>query len=118
MSTIYISPDLSSYSPLNLSLTQWLCVFSCWVRLAPSQVLGLIPEKTKGYMTYHRKVIYNPGNIQLQITKSEANRNGVVEQHLGEKPPVRPLVLLKEENPRPALPHKQRSPGQDQLNRN
>ena len=117
MSTIYISPDLSSYSPLNLSLTQWLCVFCCWVRLAPSQVLGFFPERTKGYMTYHRKVIYNPGNIQLQITKSEANRNGVVEQHLREEPP-RTSTCTQEENPRPAVPHKQRSPGQDQLNRN
>ena len=35
--------------------------------------LGLFSEKTKGYMTYQRKVIYNPSNIQLQRTKSEAN---------------------------------------------
>ena len=56
--------------------------------LAWRQALGLFSEKTKGYMTYHRKVIYNPSKIQLQGTKSQANYwNGAVEQQLGEKPP-------------------------------
>ena len=43
---------------------------------------------TKRYMPYHRNVIYNPSNIQLQKTRSQAklNWNGVVEQQLGEKP--------------------------------
>ena len=78
--------------PLNLSLTQQENTHSHWVRLASSQALGLFSEKTKGYMAYHRKVIYNPSNIQLQRTKSQANWNGVVEQQLVEKPPVRPLA--------------------------
>ena len=73
--------------PLNLSLTQHENTHNHWVRLASSQVLGLFSEKTKGYMAYHRKVIYNPSNIQLQRTKSQANWNGVLEQQLGEKPP-------------------------------
>ena len=55
--------------------------------LAWRQALGLFSEKTKGFMTYHRKVIYNPSKIQLRGTKSQANWNGAVEQQLGEKPP-------------------------------
>ena len=72
-------------SPLNLSLSQQ----------ENSQTLGaarfkpsarFIHEKTKRYMKY-RNVIYNPSNIQLQRTRSQANWNGAVEQQLGEKPP-------------------------------
>ena len=43
-----------------------------WVRLASSQALGLFTKKLR-YMTYHRNVIYNPSNIQLQRTRSQAN---------------------------------------------
>ena len=95
MSTIHISPDLSSYSPLNLSLTQWLCVFCSWVGLAPSQVLGLFPKKTKGYMTHHRKVIYNPGNIQLQMTNQKLTEMGSWNNIWVKNLPVRPLVLRR-----------------------
>ena len=58
-------------SPFNLSLSQQ----------ENSQTLGaarfkpsarFIHEKTKRYMTY-RNVIYNPSNIQLQRTRSQAN---------------------------------------------
>ena len=50
-------------SPLNLSLTHQENTHNHWVPLASSQALDLFSEKTKGYMKYHRKVIYNPNNI-------------------------------------------------------
>ena len=34
-----------------------------------------IHVKTKRYMPYHRNVIYNPSNIQLQKTRSQAKLN-------------------------------------------
>ena len=61
------------YSPLNLSLTQHENTHNHWVRLASSQALGLFSEKTKGYMKYHRKIIYSLSNIQLHRTKLQAN---------------------------------------------
>ena len=83
-----------------------------WVRLASSQALGLFSEKTKRYMTYHRNVIYNPSSLTDVITYSSKELNHkltemgwYVHLHLGGKPQA-------------SCTHKQRSPGQDQLNRN
>ena len=59
--------------PLNPSLTLQEKTHNHRVRLASSQEFGLFSEKTKGYMTYHRKVTYNPSNIQLRRTKSQAD---------------------------------------------
>ena len=75
-------------SSLNLSLSQQENTQTLGTaRFKPSA--GFIHVKTKRYMPYHRNVIYNPSNIQLQKTRSQAklNWNGVVEQQLGEKPP-------------------------------
>ena len=64
----------NSHSPLNLSLSQQ----------GNTQTLGaarfkpnarFIHVKTKRYMPYHRNVIYNPSNIQLQKTRSQAKLN-------------------------------------------
>ena len=65
--TIGIGP-----SRLNLSLSQQENTQTLGAaRFKPSA--RFIHEKTKRYKTYHRNVIYNPSNIQLQRTRSQAN---------------------------------------------
>ena len=61
-------------SPLNLSLSQQENT-QTWgaARFKPSA--RFIHVKTKRYMPYHRNVIYNPSNIQLQKTRSQAKLN-------------------------------------------
>ena len=39
---------------------------SLQAKRCPDKALDLFTKKTKRYMPYHRNVIYNPGNIQLQ----------------------------------------------------
>ena len=58
-------------SPLNLSLSQQENI-QTWgaARFKPSA--RFIQVKTKRYMAYHSNVIYNPSNIQLQKTRSQA----------------------------------------------
>lgn len=59
-------------SPFNLSLSQQENSQTLGAaRLKPSA--RFIHEKTKRYLPYHRNVIYNAGNIQLQKLDHELN---------------------------------------------
>ena len=60
------------HSPLNLSFSQQENTQTLGAaRFKPSA--RFVQVKTKRYMAYHRNVIYNPSNIQLQKTRSQAN---------------------------------------------
>ena len=73
-SHLYIIVLLETGSPQNLSLSQQENTQTLGVaRFKPSA--RFIHEKTKRYMQYHRNVIFNPGNIQLQKTRSQAKLN-------------------------------------------
>ena len=64
----------STFSPLNLSLSQQENIQTLGAaRFKPSA--RFVHVQTKRYMPYHRKVIYNPSNIQLQKTRSQAKLN-------------------------------------------
>ena len=61
-------------SPLNLSLSQQENTQTLGAaRFKPSA--RFIHVKTKRYKPYHRNVIYNSSNIQLQKTRSQAKLN-------------------------------------------
>ena len=60
-------------SPLNLSLSQEENTQTLGAaRFKPSA--RFIQVKTKRYMPYHRNVIYNPSNIQLQKVHRKLNK--------------------------------------------
>ena len=61
-------------SPLNLSFPQQENTQTLGAARFKSSA-RFIHVKTKRYMPYHRNVIYNPSNIQLQKTRSQAKLN-------------------------------------------
>ena len=68
------STKTNQSSPLNLSLSQQENTQTLGAaRFKPS--VRFINVKTKKYMPYHRNVIYNPSNIQLQKYRSQAKLN-------------------------------------------
>ena len=104
-------------SPLNLSLSQQQNTQTLGAaRFKPS--VRFIQVKTKRYMPYHRNVIYNPSNIQVQKQLDrKLNKLGSWNNSWVKNLSVRPLAPRRK-TPDQLYPIKKRSPGKDQLNRN
>ena len=104
--------DRTSCSPVNLSLSQQENTQTLGAaRFKPSaRFIQVI--KTKRYMAYHRNVIYNPSNIQLQKTRSQAKKieMGLWNNSWVKNLPVRPLAPRRK-TPGQLYPIKNGPPG-------